>query len=373
VTYLSPQALTVVAPKGAGLVDVRVRTAAGTSAKVTADEYFFGVAPVVAAASPAHGPAAGGTTVTITGKDFTGITLVTFGGVPAAKFSLKSATTIVAVTPASAAGPAVVQVANPAGTSAPASPVFNFLAPQTAYVATNSGVVAVSVATGKPAVAIKVAGTAGVATTPDGQTVLVAGTGGVTPISTTTGEAGGTVKTGKLPNALAITPDGATAYVVNSGSGTVTPVSLMTSLPSTPIPVGRDPVAIAITPDGKTAYVANYASGTVTPINLATAKPGTPIKVGKNPAAIAITPDGKTAYVANYASATVTPINLATGKPGTPIKVGKDPAAIAITPDGKTAYVANYGAGTLTLIIITGNPAKTIKIGKNPDAIAITP
>ena len=50
------------------------------------------------------------------------------------------------------------------------------------------------------------------------------------------------------------------------------------------------PVAIAITPDGKTAYVANNASGTVTPLNTATNTALTPIVVGSGPCQIAITP-----------------------------------------------------------------------------------
>jgi YVTN family beta-propeller protein len=59
-------------------------------------------------------------------------------------------------------------------------------------------------------------------------------------------------------------------------------------------------VAIAITPNGRTAYVANCDDDTVTPINLATGTPRPAIKVGINPDAIAITPNGRTAYVANY-------------------------------------------------------------------------
>ena len=78
---------------------------------------------------------------------------------------------------------------------------------------------------------------------------------------------------------------------------------------------GGGPYAIAITPDGKTAYVAN--SGTVTPITTATDTAGTPITAGSDPYAIAITPDGKTAYVANNGSGTVTPITTATDTAGT--------------------------------------------------------
>jgi YVTN family beta-propeller protein len=54
--------------------------------------------------------------------------------------------------------------------------------------------------------------------------------------------------------------------------------------------VGAGPTAIAITPDGRTAYVASFNSGTVTPISTATNKAGHAIRTGKTPVAIAITP-----------------------------------------------------------------------------------
>jgi YVTN family beta-propeller protein len=55
-----------------------------------------------------------------------------------------------------------------------------------------------------------------------------------------------------------------TAYVTNFNSGTVTPIATATNTAGTPITTGSNPVAIAITPDGKTAYVVNDGSGTVT-------------------------------------------------------------------------------------------------------------
>src|SRR5215467_10300818 len=74
---------------------------------------------------------------------------------------------------------------------------------------------------------------------------------------------------------------GATAYVTNPGSGTVTPIRTATNTALPPIKVGDYPQAIAITPDGKTAYVVNSGSypGTVTPIRTATNTSLPPIKV----------------------------------------------------------------------------------------------
>jgi YVTN family beta-propeller protein len=79
------------------------------------------------------------------------------------------------------------------------------------------------------------------------------------------------------------------AYVV-SPSGTVTPISTATNKAGKAITVGKYPGAIAVTPDGRTAYVVNNGPGTVTPISTATGKAGKAITVGKNPDAIAITP-----------------------------------------------------------------------------------
>ncbi|MHB8984629.1 MAG: virginiamycin B lyase family protein [Eubacteriales bacterium] len=75
------------------------------------------VVPAVTAVSPANGPVSGGTTVTITGSGFTGATAVSFGGVAAGSFTVNSATSITAISPAHEAGTVDVTVNTPGGTS----------------------------------------------------------------------------------------------------------------------------------------------------------------------------------------------------------------------------------------------------------------
>ena len=123
-------------------------------------------------------------------------------------------------------------------------------------------------------------------------------------------------------------PSGLMAYVTET-LGVVTPVNIATGTAGTPITVGPMPTAIAITPDGKTAYVANDGSNTVTPITIATGTAGTPITVGLAPEGIAITPDGTTAYVVSNSARTDTPITIpitvASNTAGTPIPIGSYP------------------------------------------------
>src|SRR5262245_55812191 len=186
--------------------------------------------------------------------------------------------------------------------------------------------------------------------------------------------AGQTPATATRAAARALTaPRHPTAFVVNSG-GTVTPIGLTTRRAGKPIKVGANPQAIAITPDGKTAFVANYGSNSVTPINTSTRRAGAPIPVGKQPRAIAITPNGETAYVLDWGTAAVTPISTATNRAGPAIPVGSYPFAIAIAPDGGTAYVANYGSNTVTPIsTATGRPGPAVPVGQAPDSLAVTP
>ncbi len=73
--------------------------------------------PTVSGVSPTSGPAAGGTSVTISGTNFTGTTGVTFGGTAATGVTVVNSTTITATAPAHAAGAVNVAVTNSAGTS----------------------------------------------------------------------------------------------------------------------------------------------------------------------------------------------------------------------------------------------------------------
>jgi DNA-binding protein YbaB len=78
-----------------------------------ASAYVFVAAPTLSSVSPAGGPAAGGTGVTITGANFVSGATVTFGGTAATGVVVTNSTTITATTPAHAAGAVTVTVTNP--------------------------------------------------------------------------------------------------------------------------------------------------------------------------------------------------------------------------------------------------------------------
>jgi hypothetical protein len=73
--------------------------------------------PTVTGLAPTSGPAAGGTSVVITGTNFTGVSAVSFGGTAATTFTVDNATQITATAPAHAAGVVDVTVTAAGGTS----------------------------------------------------------------------------------------------------------------------------------------------------------------------------------------------------------------------------------------------------------------
>ena len=223
---------------------------------------------------------------------------------------------------------------------------------------------------------------AAVAITPDGATAFVAnfGSNSVTPVDTATGVAAPAVDTGSdtHPVAVAISPDGRTVWVLAQGitDGALVPVDVATRVAGAPVVLtGTTPAGLAITPDGTTAFVTDNPGGTVIPVDLGTRAVGAPITVGANPGGPAITPDGALLFVPNATDGTVTPVDVASRTALAAITVGALANWVSITPDGRTALVAtgdpDHSVRFVDVATLTAGVA--VPVGDNPAAIAITP
>lgn len=118
-TVIGDTSITTTSPASvAGTVDVTVTSAGGTSLATASDQFTFAGGPVVTGVSPHGGTIDGGTTVTITGANFSGASMVSFGGT-GTYFVVDDDATITAVSPAGEALEAVdVTVTTIGGTSA---------------------------------------------------------------------------------------------------------------------------------------------------------------------------------------------------------------------------------------------------------------
>ncbi len=116
-TVTSSTQVVATSPAGTGVVDVTVTTPLGTSVSHYSDQFTYEDAPSVSAVSPAAGLPSGGSSVTITGANFSGASAVHFGTV-SATYNLSSSTQIIATAPAGTVGTADITVTTPVGTSA---------------------------------------------------------------------------------------------------------------------------------------------------------------------------------------------------------------------------------------------------------------
>lgn len=135
----------------------------------------------------------------------------------------------------------------------------------------------VDTATGVARTPIAVPRPTGIAVAPDGRTawVLTGDGATLTPVDLATGATGTPVVLARPGAAVAVTPDGSLALVPEAdGQGTTTPgpgavqvVGLATRTAETPVPLGATgATALAVTPDGKTAYVATGGAGAATTV-----------------------------------------------------------------------------------------------------------
>ncbi len=144
VTYNSASSLTVTSPSAsAGVVDITVQTAGGTSTTGAVDKFTYLAVPTVTSVSPSAGPIAGGTAISIVGTSFATGASVKFG-TTSASTTVNSSTSITATTPALTAGTYHTTATTSGGTSSTSTgdqftalgiPTVTGLAPNTGTIA----------------------------------------------------------------------------------------------------------------------------------------------------------------------------------------------------------------------------------------------
>lgn len=189
------------------------------------------------------------------------------------------------------------------------------------------------------------------------------------------------------PIGLALSADGARAYVALSRHNSLAIVDLAAGKLASEIAVGVAPFDVVLSPDEQTAYVSNWGgrrpktgervapssgtdllvdergipnSGTVSKIDLATRAVVAEIAVGLHPSDLELQRDGSTLYVANANSDSVSII--ATKKfqivetvlvhPDAALPFGSLTDAVALSPDGRTLYAANGGNNAVAVIAL---------------------
>lgn len=205
-----------------------------------------------------------------------------------------------------------------------------------------------------------------------------------------------TVKLPDNPRAIAISPNGATAYItfpappsanLSSGGIVAVPIGPGATLgtgSSRPL-LGLSPGPVAVSPDGSTVYAltgfgcGNF--GCLIPLPAAGGAAGPAIPVSTGGDSVVISPNGSTAFIGNQddGAGFIEPVDLVAKVAKPIVQLGATPVSLAIgtTPNGiSTLYVAddrNSDVIALPLNNLTQSPPPTIGLPTIPNFLAVTP
>jgi len=337
-TVVSSTEITCVVPAhSAGVVDIVVTNTAGPSGTGSGlYTYILAPAPTVTSISPASGPKAGSTFVTITGTGFLTNPTVTIGGLACSSTTLVSATSITCRTPAASAGTADVRVMNEDEQSGSLVNGYAFIAPPV--------VTSISPSVGS---------TAG------GNTVTITGTGFLSGATVTMGSSACTSVNVLFPTQLTCeTPAHAAGVVdinVTNSDGQTSQLSTAYAYLTPPIITGVSPASG--TTGGGTSITVTGTSFSSDAVVTVAGSVCTPVSISSSTQIICRTP----AHAAGAVDVVVTNASGVSGTSsgGYTYAVAAAPTVTSVSPAiGPTA-----GGATLTLTGTGFLAGMTIKVG----------
>ncbi len=191
-------------------------------------------------------------------------------------------------------------------------------------------------------------------------------------IDTTTATVSAQVKVDKVPAAIALSPDGAFAFITHPDIGLLTRLDVKARAVVATARIGGQPFGIAAAPDGAALYVSDWSGDRILRVDARTLAITGTVGVGRAPAHLAIDPDGHTLYTADRESDAVSIIALPAFTRMATIPVGRAPYALAAS-DPALVAVADVRSGDITLIAKADHRATRIGGMKMPYGVAFVP
>lgn len=207
-----------------------------------------------------------------------------------------------------------------------------------------------------------------------------------------------TVRVGKMPHNVQVSPDGKLVWVTNNGEpdpaadasahkgmaqgdhdamakpGAVWVIDTSSDAVIAKVPVGMHPAHVVVSPDGRFAYVTNGGDNTVSVIDTSAQRLVATIPVGQFPHGLRISPDGKQVYVANLKGGSVSVIDVASRQEVARVPSGKGPAQVGFTPDGRLAFVSLSEENAVAVIDpATRKVIRKVAVGAVPIQLYVTP
>ena len=186
-----------------------------------------------------------------------------------------------------------------------------------------------------------------------------------------------TIKVGREPHNLGISPDQRWVATSDRRSGEVSVIDTERLVETARLKLGRQTHDVAFSADSRRLFVGHETEAFVSVVEVGTWKVGTPLRVGRAQHDLSLSPDDRELWftVTNRPYKPGDPrvgvVDLRTGKV-TLIDTGANAHDVTLSPDGKTAWVTNSGFTHLPdarvdyLDVATRRVLNSITVGKYP-------
>jgi YVTN family beta-propeller protein len=175
----------------------------------------------------------------------------------------------------------------------------------------------------------------------------------------------------EIPHAVAVSPDGRTAFTANLGSGTVSAVDVMMGVVLRHLEVLERPEGMVFSPDGTLLYVVNRGSAAVSIVDPVKVEAVGRIDTGRGPVRIVIAPDGGRVAFSLFEESAVQIADTASRAVTRTIAVGRQPTGVTMSTDGEFVFVScGLERRVYVIDLAEGEVVSTIATGDGPDAMA---
>lgn len=125
---------------------------------------------------------------------------------------------------------------------------------------------------------------------------------------------------------------------------------------------------LAMTPDGATVWIVNPDADSVTPFDVATLTAGQPVAVGREPWGVAVSPQG-VVVVLNRGDGS---LSLLSDGVRTDVPVGPEPGGVVFGQAGRVAYVTVSSADEVAVVdVVHRHVVERISVGRMPWSVAV--
>jgi hypothetical protein len=366
--------------------------------------------PAITSVTPATGPAAGGTVVTITGTDFAAGASVTFNGVAGTNVTVTGTTTITVTTPGGSPGPVTILITNPDGLGTSIGGVFSYLgaAPTITSVTPASGTslggttVTITGTDFQGGATVRFGGTLATAVTVVSSTTITASTPAMVPGTVHVQVTNPDTQTSTLLNAFTFTPlttptissvsptsgtTGGGTSVTITGTGFVagaiarfgntnaTSTVVVSSTQITAVtPPGSGVVAVRVTnPDTQSAQLNGAFTYVSAPApTLTGVSPNSGVRTGGNTVTLTGT-NFLPGLTVRFGTTTATNVNVISSTQITAVvPAAASPGTVSVqvtNPDGRSAIFSNAYTYLGTLAITSVSPTSGTTGGGTPVTI----